>query len=105
MDFLQTLGLGPEEFGVSTGQKWLPSEGPWISSSSPVDGKRIGQVRSADRASYEAAMKTDTDAFQVWRQVPAPRRGEIVRQMGDALRAKKEALGRLVSYEMGKRLQ
>ena len=105
MDFLQTLGLGPEEFGVSTGQKWLPSEGPWISSSSPVDGKRIGQVRSADRASYEAAMKTATDAFQVWRQVPAPRRGEIVRQMGDALRIKKDALGRLVSYEMGKSLQ
>ena len=50
-------------------------------------------------------MKTATDAFQVWRQVPAPRRGEIVRQMGDALRIKKDALGRLVSYEMGKSLQ
>ncbi|MFM7672776.1 MAG: aldehyde dehydrogenase family protein [Bacteroidota bacterium] len=105
MEFLQTLGLLPEELGVSTGQKWLPSSGDWITSSTPVDGKMIGQVRSADRESYEEALKAATLAFHTWRNVPAPRRGEIVRQMGDALRAKKDALGRLVSYEMGKSLQ
>lgn len=105
MDFLKTLGLGPEELGVSTGQKWLTSDGVWINSISPVDGKLIGQVRSADRGSYEAALHSATAAFPVWRNMPAPRRGEIVRQMGDALRAKKDALGRLVSYEMGKSLQ
>jgi aldehyde dehydrogenase (NAD+) len=97
MDFLNTLGLSPEESGVSTGQHWLPSSGNWISSISPVDGKTIGQVRSADRASYEASLQLAESAFQVWRTMPAPQRGEVVRQMGDALRSKKDALGRVVS--------
>lgn len=105
MDFLNTLGLNAKQPGVSTGQNWLHSEGEWISSTSPVDGKTIGQVQAADRASYEAALAMATAAFNVWRNLPAPRRGEIVRQMGDALREKKDALGRLVSYEMGKSLQ
>lgn len=105
MDFLKTLGLGPEELGVSTGQRWLSSDGAWITSTSPVDGRMIGRVRSADRSAYETALTSAAAAFAVWRTMPAPRRGEIVRQMGDALRAKKDALGRLVSYEMGKSLQ
>jgi len=105
MEFLSQLGITAKHLGVSTGAKWLESDGAWIESFSPVDGRSIGQVQVADRSSYEAAIKKAQEAFLIWRSMPAPRRGEIVRQIGEALRAKKEALGRLVSYEMGKSLQ
>ena len=105
MDFLKQLGLGAEHLGVSTGNEWIDGAGEWLESVSPVDGKAIGKVKSADRASYESALSAAQQAFKVWREMPAPRRGEVVRQMGDALRSKKDALGRLVSYEMGKSLQ
>ncbi|WP_236675829.1 L-piperidine-6-carboxylate dehydrogenase [Chryseolinea lacunae] len=91
--------------GVSTGTQWLESKGLTIASHSPVDGKYIGAVTSADKATYEAVMTKATAAFHEWRQWPAPRRGEIVRQMGEAFRANKTELGKLVSYEMGKSLQ
>jgi aldehyde dehydrogenase (NAD+) len=65
----------------------------------------IGSVTSIDRNSYEAIVKKAGEAFVQWRLVPAPKRGEIVRQIGDALRQQKESLGKLVSYEMGKSLQ
>ena len=105
MQFLKQLGLSAEQPGVSTGTNWIESNGPWLESVSPVDGKSIGKVKSADRASYESALASAQTAFLYWRQLPAPRRGEIVRQIGEALREKKEALGQLVSYEMGKSLQ
>jgi aldehyde dehydrogenase (NAD+) len=76
-----------------------------IDSFSPVDGKKIGSVTAADTAAYEIAIAKAQEAFAVWRTWPAPKRGEIVRQVGDALRANKEPLGKLVSYEMGKSLQ
>ncbi|NCU04220.1 MAG: aldehyde dehydrogenase family protein, partial [Chitinophagaceae bacterium] len=72
---------------------------------SPVDGKLIATVTAADKASYEAVIAKAQQAFTEWRSWPAPKRGEVVRQIGEALRAKKEPLGRLVSYEMGKSLQ
>jgi aldehyde dehydrogenase (NAD+) len=72
---------------------------------SPVDGKKIASVQLASRDSYDAVMENAQAAFLEWRQWPAPRRGEVVRQIAEALRAKKDALGRLVSYEMGKSLQ
>ena len=105
MDFLKTLNIGATNNGVSTGVKWLDSKGATIESISPVDGKKIGSVISADKESYEAVIKKAGEAFKTWRLMPAPKRGEIVRQIGEELRKYKEPLGKLVSYEMGKSLQ
>ena len=105
MDFLKALGVEHSNQGVSTGQQWIKSNGETINSFSPVNGKLVGSVTSADKKSYEAVIKKAEEAFIQWRLVPAPKRGEIVRQIGDALRKNKELLGKLVSYEMGKSLQ
>ncbi|WP_188927767.1 L-piperidine-6-carboxylate dehydrogenase [Puia dinghuensis] len=105
MEFLQQLNIGPENAGTSTGGKWLPSGAPAIASFSPVDGKRIATVTATDKAGYEAVITAARQAFIEWRTWPSPRRGEVVRQIGEALRQNKQALGRLVSYEMGKSLQ
>ena len=72
---------------------------------SPVDGKEIARVNFCGIQDYEQAVNTSTEAFRIWRTWPSPKRGEIIRQLGDALREKKEDLGKLVSYEMGKSLQ
>jgi len=90
---------------VSTGNDWINSTGETIGSFSPVDGKKIASVTATDKESYEAVVKKAEEAFKTWRLVPAPKRGEIVRQIGEALRQHKEPLGKLVSYEMGKSLQ
>jgi len=105
MEFLQQLGLQQKNQGVSTGTQWLSTNGITIKSYSPVDGKEIGEVNSGDQPSYEQLVQTSLAAAKEWRNWPAPKRGEIVRQIGEALRAKKEPLGKLVSYEMGKSLQ
>jgi len=76
----------------------------YIESYSPVDGKLIGKVSTTTKEEYEQVIATSQEAFKTWRTIPAPKRGEIVRQYGDALRENKDALGRLVSYEMGKSL-
>ena len=106
MDFLKILGISKTNFGSSTGQNWnkTQSEGE-IKVYSPVDGKLIATVYQASEKDYEKVMKLADEAFLYWRLVPAPKRGEIVRQMGNALREYKEPLGMLVSYEMGKSLQ
>jgi aldehyde dehydrogenase (NAD+) len=105
MDFLHQLKLSAHNEGVSTGLNWLNGNGQLINSTSPVDGQLIGAVSTADKTNYEAVIKKATAAFVEWRLVPAPKRGEIVRQVGEALRKYKEPLGKLVSYEMGKSLQ
>lgn len=105
MDFLKALKIESDNKGVSTGTKWIESNGENIYSFSPVDGKKIGSVIAADKKSYEVVIKKAEEAFLTWRLMPAPKRGEIVRQIGDALRHYKEPLGKLVSYEMGKSLQ
>ncbi len=105
MEFLKQLGIAAQNAGVSTGIDWINSNGALIDSFSPVDDKKIGSVSSADKTAYEATISKAQEAFLIWRSWPAPKRGEIVRQVGDALRANKEALGKLVSYEMGKSLQ
>src|SRR5258706_15802038 len=105
MDFLRSLHIEANNKGVSTGTKWISSTGDSIDSFSPVDGKKIGSVISADKESYEAVIKKAEEAFKTWRLMPAPKRGEIVRQIAEALRHYKEPLGKLVSYEMGKSLQ
>ncbi len=105
MDFLNILKLEAVNSGVSTGSDNIKSKGQKIESFSPVDGKLIGAVTSADKEAYEAVIKKAEEAFLTWRLVPAPKRGEIVRQISEALRHYKEPLGKLVSYEMGKSLQ
>ena len=105
MDFLKTLKIQANNNGVSTGLNWLKSKGEKLHSWSPVDGKLIASVTGADANSYEAVIKKAQAAFLEWRNWPAPKRGEIVRQVGEALRLNKEPLGKLVSYEMGKSLQ
>ena len=104
-DILKQLGITDNNGGVSTGKNWLSSGGKTITSFSPVDGKRIADVVCADENSYEQVMNTASLAFLEWRMWPSPKRGEVVRQFGEALRKYKEPLGKLVSYEMGKSLQ
>ncbi len=105
MEFLQQLQLQKKNEGSSTGRVWQTSKGEIIVSSSPVDNKEIGTVIITDKEAYEKIITTAQAAFLEWRNWPAPKRGEVVRQMGDALRKEKQALGQLVSYEMGKSLQ
>ncbi len=102
---LKTLGIEGVNLGVSTGQKWHETKGAVTSSSSPADGKEIAKVKNATIDDYEMVVKKAQEAFKEWRLVPAPERGEIVRQIGLALREYKDELGALVSYEMGKIFQ
>jgi len=101
---LEQLGVKDINDGTSTGSNSF-SNGEIIESHSPVDGQLIAKVKSTTRADYDKVMDTATSAFKTWRDMPAPQRGEIVRQFGNKLRELKEPLGKLVSYEMGKSLQ
>ncbi|WP_100610344.1 L-piperidine-6-carboxylate dehydrogenase [Confluentibacter lentus] len=101
---LKTLGLKAINNGTPTGIVNY-SGNSILESFSPVDGQLIGSVTITTKADFEAVMEKATAAFKIWRTMPAPQRGEVVRQFGDKLRKKKEALGKLVSYEMGKSLQ
>lgn len=101
---LSQLGLNNTNLGSSTGTQWF-ANGSEISSHTPVNGSLIGTVKTSSASDYEKVLTTAEKAFKEWRLVPAPKRGEIVRQVGDALRENKDALGKLVSYEMGKSLQ
>ena len=102
--FLAELGLEDTNAGTWIGRQ-THSSGEMITSKSPVDGAVIGKVSVTTREQYDATVAAATEAFKVWRKTPAPLRGEIVRQYGNKLREHKDALGRLVSYEMGKSLQ
>jgi len=105
LSFLDVLGIKGENYGASTGLNSFITKGKKIDSFSPVDGKLIGSINAATAQDFEKVMEKASEAFKYWRLVPAPKRGEIVRQMGDELRKFKEPLGKLVSYEMGKSLQ
>lgn len=104
-EFLEKLGVKPINNGVSTGTKNWQGGGELLESYSPVDGKLIGTVQQATIQDYNKVAETAQNAFVSWRKIPAPQRGEIVRQMGNAFRENKHELGQLVSYEMGKSLQ
>ena len=99
---LEELGIRPINNGLHTGVKWIETNGELIESYSPTDGKLIAKVKQATWDDYEALVSRAQEAFLYWRLVPAPKRGEIVRQIGQELRKYKEPLGKLVSYEMGK---
>ena len=115
LDFLKKLGLRQANHGTSTGLHTVePKRNPdgsgkgsrkSLTSYSPVDGAFIGSVSVTTGEQYETVLATAQSAFKILREKPAPQRGEIVRQFGDELRKNKDALGRLVSYEMGKSLQ
>lgn len=103
-DALSALGIQEINNGSSTGLENFAS-GSEIASYSPVDGALIAKVTSTSKADYEKVMEKATEAFKFWRKMPAPQRGEVVRQFGNKLRELKEPLGKLVSYEMGKSYQ
>ncbi len=102
---LKKLNLSTLNSGTSTGQKWYQSKQHTIESYSPTDGKLIASVFATRQADYDAVLTKAQQAFQEWRLWPAPKRGEVIRQLGEQLRENKESLGKLVSYEMGKSLQ
>lgn len=102
---LKNLGIHPTNLGSSTGLTWLDSGASYFSSDSPADGQLIAQVQGASEDTYEAIISQASVAFEKWRLVPAPHRGEIVREIGNSLREVKADLGKLVSYEMGKSYQ
>ncbi len=99
------LGIELENLGSSTGLKWLDSGQSFLSSFSPADGSLIAKVQNTNSETYESIISQAQIAFEKWRMVPAPQRGEIVREIGNALREVKTDLGKLVSYEMGKSYQ
>ena len=102
---LSSLGLKDINQGSSTGYQWLNSSGKISGVFSPVDGNKISSIIETDEDTYEKIIETASSAYVSWRKVPAPKRGEIVRQIGNELRENKDSLGQLVSYEMGKSLQ
>jgi len=102
---LKNLGIHESNLGSSTGLNWLDSGAASLASFSPADGKKIASVQLATEETYEAVVTQAQVAFESWRLVPAPQRGEIVREIGNALREVKADLGKLVSYEMGKSYQ
>ncbi len=98
---LKELGLAEKNSGGFNGS-WLDCHGPELVSVSPIDGEPIASVIQANEDDYEAIMAEATNAFESWRMVPAPKRGEVVRQLGEELRKYKHVLGALVTLEMGK---
>lgn len=105
LSFLKKLRINKENSGVSTGKNWLKGQGDSYPSHTPIDGSLIAHVRGTSEEEYNLVMEQSSKAFKEWRTWPAPKRGEVVRQIGNELRKYKDELGRLVSYEMGKSLQ
>ncbi len=101
---LKNLGISKENKGVSSGGKYF-AHGETIESYSPTDGQLIAKVKTGDAKDYQKIMDAAKEAFKEFRMIPSPKRGELVRQFGNKLREKKDDLGKLVSYEMGKSLQ
>jgi aldehyde dehydrogenase (NAD+) len=102
---LEQLGIKPVNEGACTGTQWMETKGDILTSVSPVNGKPVADIKQCTREEYNTMVAMAGEAFKVWRVIPAPRRGEIVRQIGAELRRFKEPLGKLVSWEMGKTLQ
>ena len=101
-DVLTRLGLEPVNSGAWSADGAMATTGPELASINPTTGKVLAKIRMATREDYESIVATAQDAFTRWRMLPAPKRGEIVRQVGEALRAHKDDLGALVVLEVGK---
>jgi aldehyde dehydrogenase (NAD+) len=105
-EILKNLDISPNHAGTSTGLNWInENSNDSTVSFSPVNGGKIGVVNNTSSNEYNKVILSATEAFKVWRMMPAPKRGEVVRQFGDELRKNKKNLGKLVSYEMGKSYQ
>jgi len=105
-EILQKLNIKPQNSSFSTGLEWGMLNGEHFHPiHSPVDGSLIASVQYSNESNYNFVVEKAENAYIEWRKVPAPKRGEIIRQIGNALRNNKEELGKLVSYEMGKALQ
>ncbi len=102
---LKSLGISEMNHGAAIGNNWIKTSGDIINSVSPVDGQTIAKVQMASESEYNQVIAGAQEAFLIWKTIPAPKRGEMVRQLGLELRIHKENLGALVSYEMGKSLQ
>ncbi|KAA3478066.1 aldehyde dehydrogenase family 7 member B4 isoform X2 [Gossypium australe] len=100
-EFLSEIGLSSGNLGCFVNGTWKGS-GPVVSTLNPANNQKIAEVSEASIQDYEEGMQACSEAAKIWMQVPAPKRGDIVRQIGDALRSKLQQLGRLVSLEMGK---
>ncbi len=106
MEFLKKLGIKKENYGASTGLKWYGSKNnDALKIHSPINGKFLAKVYQASEKDYEKVVTKSHEAFLEWRRLPAPKRGEVVRAIGDKLREYKDPLGKLVTYEMGKSIQ
>jgi len=103
-DFLEKLGIKEVNYGATLGNSdgWLKTRGKELVSYSPIDGKPIAKVIQANAEDYEIVIREAQKAFEKWRMIPAPRRGLIIREIGEVLREYKEPLGELVTLEMGK---
>jgi len=101
---LAALGLEPVNPGATTGGRegWLTTGGEMLTSVSPIDGRPIARIQQATADDYDAVMAAAREAFEKWRSMPAPQRGEVVRQIGLRLRETKDALGALITLEAGK---
>ena len=100
----KTLEIDPINYGGYDGTNWF-GNGPESQVFSPINGQQIAVVKQANQEDYEKIIKAAQAAFKIWRAVPAPKRGDIIRQLGGELRKYKEALGKLVTIEMGKSIQ
>ncbi|MBS0286879.1 MAG: aldehyde dehydrogenase family protein [Proteobacteria bacterium] len=102
MDFLKALGLQTNNPGACAEGHWLTSNTTKIMSINPANGQDIASVQACTRSDYEQVIAKSLSTFLQWRQMPAPKRGELIRRLGNKLRENKDALGSLVAYEMGK---
>ena len=102
LGMLQRLGIKEINPGATTGTEWIDTTGDTTESVSPIDGELIAKIKNASFDEYESVVNKAEGAFKTWKTIPAPKRGEVVRQIGLALREYKEDLGMLVTYEMGK---
>ncbi len=101
-ELLKEAGINAINSGITTGTIWFEAQGDVTVSNSPITGHEIAKIKNASLEDYERMVKTAESAYKIWRRIPAPKRGDIVRQIGNALRDKKALLGRLVSLEAGK---
>ncbi len=101
-DLLKELDLMPNNPGAGTGTGWRETRGDLLESYSPIDGSLIASTQKGMAADYETIAEKAREAFLVWRMVPAPRRGEVVRRIGNAMRSRKKELARVISLEVGK---
>lgn len=104
-ELFSKLSISANPAGASTGVNWLTTNGAGIDVFSPVNGVQLATVKSTEEADYQKIIEKAQKAFVEWRKVPAPQRGEVIRQYGQVLRENKQALGELVTLEMGKSIQ